>query len=461
MSQLKTKQVENSIIWRPTLDHNGGPRFLQIADALQAAVAAGVLKPGDRLPPQRRLAQELNLDLTTITRAYEEARRRHLLEGRGAHGSYVAAAKVEFSGLLDLSLNTPPMPAGLDLDDMLKQGLAQVLLHTDTTQLLTYHQAGGSAAERQAGAQWLMPILAKIDNENIVVCPGAQAALAALILSLATPGQVILTEAVSYPGLIAAAQQFGRKLVSVASDQHGIVPEALVQACREYPVAFLYLNPTLHNPSTITMPAARRQQIADIAQKFELQIVEDDPYWLLADNPPAPLARLLPQQVCYIASLAKCLTPGLRLAYVVLPSSSAREAFLQALRTFALMTTPLTAALALQWLGDGTAQRVLAAVREEASQRQRIAHAILAGYNATEGQGLHLWLTLPSYWQASQFAEAAANAGLAVSPAHAFAITTPAPNAIRICLGSIRSRAHLQTALQQLSQLLAQRPACN
>ena len=73
--------------WLPRLAVQHGPRFLQIADALQAAVADGSLKPGDRLPPQRLLAAQLDVDLTTITRAYDEARRRHLLEGRGARGA--------------------------------------------------------------------------------------------------------------------------------------------------------------------------------------------------------------------------------------------------------------------------------------------------------------------------------------------------------------------------------------
>ena len=84
MSQLKPIQDENVPIWLPRLAVHGGPRFLQIADALQAAVLDGALKPGDRLPPQRHLAAQLGVDLTTVTRAYDEARRRHLLEGRGA-----------------------------------------------------------------------------------------------------------------------------------------------------------------------------------------------------------------------------------------------------------------------------------------------------------------------------------------------------------------------------------------
>jgi hypothetical protein len=70
MSQLKSTQDENLPIWLPRLAVHGGPRFLQIADALQAAVVDGSLKPGDRLPPQRQLAAQLDVDLTTITRAY-------------------------------------------------------------------------------------------------------------------------------------------------------------------------------------------------------------------------------------------------------------------------------------------------------------------------------------------------------------------------------------------------------
>lgn len=178
--------------WLPRLAVQRGPRFLQIADALQAAVADGSLKPGDRLPPQRLLAAQLDVDLTTITRAYDEARRRHLLEGRGARGTYVAAPKVEWSSVLDLSMNTPPPPEGVDFDDMLKQGLSQVLMRADAQLLMTYHLGGGSDSDRKAAAQWLEPMFGSLDDRQIVVCPGAQAAIAALILALTAPGDVIL-----------------------------------------------------------------------------------------------------------------------------------------------------------------------------------------------------------------------------------------------------------------------------
>lgn len=447
--------------WLPRLAPQGGPRFLQIADALQAAVTGGALNPGDRLPPQRRLAMQLGVDLTTVTRAYDEARRRHLLEGRGARGTYVAAPKVAWTSILDLSMNTPPPPEGVDFSDMLRQGLSQVLMRADAGLLMTYHLGGGSVLDRQAGAQWLAPMFGPLDAGQVLVCPGAQAAIAALILALTEPGDVILAEPTSYPGLRAAATQFGRRLIAVEADAHGMRPEQLEQACRLHAPGLVYLNPTLQNPTAITMPAHRRQALARVARRCKVRMVEDDPYWLLAEAPPPPLATQVPEQVYYISTLSKCLTPGLRVAFVLIRDPHERERFLIALRSFALMVAPLTAALATQWILDGTAAGLMEGVRHEARLRHRMARDILAGRYSGAGDGLHAWLELPSYWSSAEMARAADSEGIAVTPAEAFATdaaATPAVNAIRISLGSTPERARLQAGLQRLSHLLARRP---
>jgi DNA-binding transcriptional MocR family regulator len=458
MSQLKTIQDEPLPSWLPHLAGNKGPRFLQIADALQAALVEGALTPGDRLPPQRQLAAQLGVDLTTVTRAYDEARRRNLLEGRGARGTYVAAPKVVLNPILDLRMNTPPPPDGVDFDDMLQQGLAQVLMRADSALLMTYHLAGGSDADRNAGTRWLAPMFGAVDARQLVVCPGAQAAIAALILALTQPGDVILAEPMSYPGLRAAASQFGRHIIAVEADQHGMVPEMLEAACRQHQPGLVYLNPTLQNPTAVTMPAQRRRALAGIAQRCKVGIVEDDPYWLLADTPPPPVATFAPEQVYYISTLSKCLTPGLRVAFVLIRDLLARERFLDALRSFALMVAPLTASLATQWIIDGSAQALMEGIRTEARLRHRMARDILAGRYSGAGDGLHVWLALPAYWSAAQVALAAASAGIAVTPAAAFATGSGAVNAIRISLGNIKDRGRLQVGLQGLSDLLARRP---
>ncbi|MFC5478947.1 PLP-dependent aminotransferase family protein [Massilia suwonensis] len=458
MSQLKTIQDEDLPSWLPRLAAHKGPRFLQIADALQAAVADGFLRPGDRLPPQRQLAAQLEVDLTTVTRAYDEARRRNLLEGRGARGTYVAAPKVELTAVLDLSMNTPPPPDGVDFDDMLKQGLSQVLMRADNASLMTYHLGGGSDADRKAGARWLEPMFGQLDAGQLVVCPGAQAAIAALILALTAPGDVILAEPATYPGLRAAAAQFGRQVLAVEADRHGMLPEKLEEACRRHKPGLVYLNPTLQNPTAVTVPERRRKELAAIAQRCNVRIVEDDPYWLLADAPPPPIAALAPDQVLYISTLSKCLTPGLRVAFVLVRDPQERERFLAALRSFALMAAPLTAALATQWILDGSADGLLAGVCKEARLRHRMARDILAGRYSGAGDGLHVWLELPAYWHSAQLARAADNEGIAVTPAEAFATGGAFVNAIRISLGSIQDRGRLQAGLQRLSDLLARRP---
>jgi DNA-binding transcriptional MocR family regulator len=122
------------------------------------------------------------------------------------------------------------------------------------------------------------------------------------------------------------------------------------------------------------------------------------------------------------------------------------------------MPAPLTAALATQWIHDGSAGRLLAGVREEASARQYLARDILAGRQDAPSAGLHVWLTLPGYWSSRELARVAGSEGLAVTPAEAFATGAALPNAIRISLGSIKDRKRLAAALRKLSLLLARMP---
>ena len=448
--------------WLGKIEARGGPLFLQIVHYLEAGIAAGKLRAGDRLTPQRVVARSLGIDLTTVTRAYSEARRRQLLVADGARGTFVAVPKVELRGMVDLSLNIPPPPAQADLHDLLKVGLAQVLLRSEVDVLMTYHRGGGSDADRQAGACWLAPMLGNVDVDRIVASPGSQAALCALLLASTSAGDAVLCEPLVYPGIRAAATQLGRRLADVEVDDEGMLPASLEQVAKRTGGRVVYLNPTIQNPTTVTMPERRRRAIVKMATRLDLQIIEDDPYWLLADDAPAPLARMAPERVHYVSTLSKCLSPGLRTAFVVSPDTARRVAFLAALRTFSLMRAPLTAVLVTQWLNDGTAQRILAGVRTEARARQELVEQALPGrtlprYSSREG--IHMWLELPSYWTARAFARAARAQGLAVTSSDAFSSSPAATNAIRISLGEGHDRRRMALALSRLSGLLARQPA--
>ncbi|WP_028203626.1 aminotransferase-like domain-containing protein [Paraburkholderia nodosa] len=438
--------------WATAMQSGNGPRYLRLADFIEGAVAQGRLRPGERVPAQRSLATLLAVDLTTVTRGFNEARRRGLIEARGPLGTFIAAPRAELLQRVDLSMNIPPAPAGLDMNALLREGMARVLVRSDADLLMTYHMGGGGRADWQAGAKWLQPMLGHVAPNRVVVCPGAQAALAALILAFTQPGEVILAEPLLYPGLPHAAAQLGRRILPVAVDAHGMRPDALEAACREHAARLIYVNPTLQNPTTATMPETRRLEILRVAQRCGARIVEDDPYWRFAPDAPAPFARLAPAQVCYLATLSKTLSPGLRTAYLALPDEEARTRLVTALRTFSLMAAPLTNALATHWIEEGVAEQIFADVKAEARERQRIAAHTLG---SSAGAGIHLWYTLPRYWQARELAAAASTEGLAVAPSTAFQQGPETANAIRISLGATGGREPLQAALRKLSALLA------
>ncbi|NIF66512.1 GntR family transcriptional regulator, partial [Burkholderia sp. Cy-647] len=155
-----TQKHSNPIdVWNSALVAGQGPRYLQIANFIEHAIADGRLQPGDRVPPQRQVAARLGVDLTTVTRAFNEARQRHLLEARGPLGTFVAVPKVQLAQRVDLSMNIPPPPAGVDLEMLLRRGMSQVLLRSDIDLLMTYHVGGGSEADRETAVGWLRPML--------------------------------------------------------------------------------------------------------------------------------------------------------------------------------------------------------------------------------------------------------------------------------------------------------------
>ncbi len=243
MPQSKSIQDESQVIvWLGQFVQHGGPRYMQIADFIERAIDNQQLKTGDRLPSQRRMAELLQVDLTTVTRAYEEAKRRQLLSGLGARGTYATAPKLDLGQMLDLSMNIPPPPANVDLAELLKQGLAQVQRNADDDLLINYHLGGGSLDDRAAGVSWLQPMLGKIAPTQISVCPGAQAALAAFIMSLTKHGDVILAEPAIYPGLRMAAEQLGRRIIAVDIDIDGMRPDLLAAALKKYAAPLVYIN---------------------------------------------------------------------------------------------------------------------------------------------------------------------------------------------------------------------------
>jgi DNA-binding transcriptional MocR family regulator len=401
------------------------------------------------------VAERLGIDLTTVSRAYAAAAERGLLEGAVGRGTYVRRPAAEDeAGLIDLSMNLPPPPAGVSLGRLLSDTAADILRTADPAVLMAYHPGFGTFGQKSAAARWLAPTLGEVLPERLLITPGAQPALAAVLCTLCRAGDTVVTEPLTYPGLIAVAQHLGLRLLACPVDAAGPVPEALEAICaRERPAA-LYLVPTLQNPTATTVPVSRRRALAEVAERHGLWVVEDDPYSPLLGAPPPSVASLLPQRTFHIATLAKCVSPGLRIAYLVCPADwSERTA--HALRAAVLMPPPLMAAIATRWINDGTAEALLGAVRAEARARRAIAAEVLPQAQGAE-ESLHVWLPLSDKAASDRLRQAGRARGLAIATAEDFAVGTEHPPGARISVGAPASRALLRKALLALAELLAE-----
>jgi DNA-binding transcriptional MocR family regulator len=450
--------------WIPTIADRTGPLYLQIVDALASDIVRGRLSRGQALPTHRALAKSLGIDLTTVTRAYAEARRRGLTEARVGRGTFVGdgAGAARLPPLarkdLDLSMNLPPQPAEADLDGRIARGIAALSREVGLARYLTYRSAAGTDDERAVASAWMRPRLPGIETERLIISGGTQAALAALLGQLTKRGDVVLTEALTYPGLRSAAALFGVALIGVTMDQHGVKPDALAVAIRRHRPRLVYLTPAIHNPTTASMTTHRRREVAGVVAKTNAILIEDDAYGRL-DRDSATLASLIPERTYLVASLSKCIAPGLRVSFVAAPGRAAADMLADTLRATTQMPTPLTTALAVRWLRDGSADAIITAIRAEAAFRQKLAAKALAGYTfAAHRHGHHIWLSLPASWNRAEFADHLRRRGLTVVTSDAFNTAATAPHAIRISLGAVASRADLARGLNMLAALLNTSP---
>jgi DNA-binding transcriptional MocR family regulator len=446
--------------WFKQIKANEKPAYLLIADLIAEGVGNGQLSARDRLPPLRELAEELQLNYTTVARGYAEARKRGLIDARAGMGTFIRGRSptlpLRAGSSAEMTMNLPPEIQDPLLLDRLHQSAAQALSAADIHDLLRYQDFGGTPPDRDAGALWLRQLLPGCRAERVMVCPGIQSALTALVSQLARPGELICVEALTYPGIKAIAAQLGVRLHALPLDTQGPSAIAFEEACKTLEPKALYCNPTLLNPTTATVSQARREALADVALRYSIPIIEDDAYAMLPRQAPSPLALLAPDLTYYITGFSKCLGAGLRTAYVCAPGLRHAERLAGALRATTVMASPITTRLATSWVNDGTALAMLQAIRKESMARQELAARRLAGHDyLAQPEGFHLWLLLPAALNVADFAPHLRAQGVGVVSSAAFSTDGDPPNAVRVSLGGPLSREQCDHALQLVGDTLS------
>jgi DNA-binding transcriptional MocR family regulator len=440
----------------PPRGQRSGPIYQAIADQIGHEIESGRMKPGSRLPTQRGLAKQLGVTLTTVTRAYDEAQRRGLLSGEVGRGTFVRPAAFEMEGpeqgVLDLAVNAiMPFAFAEELADRLGAAIPR----SAGARVFGYQPNAGARHNRAAGAAWIGYSGLEAPIDRVIVTAGGQHAMLLSLMAIANPGDEILVEEFTYPGISDLASHLHLRLRKVALDKDGIVPDALDEACRAGKPAALYCMPSFQNPTAALMPEERRRAIAAVAIRHQLTVVEDDVYGFLAPEA-KPLCTLLPEsQSFFITSTSKSIAPGMRIGYLLAPSAMIERLSVGVLRTL-VNAPPAMAELATSLITDGVAGRIVEWKRKEVAARQDIAKRVLQGLSVqTHQQSPHLWVRLPEPWRSDAFVTRARHRGILVTGAESFAVGHETElQAIRIAIGPPATRAALEEGLTELVRMV-------
>jgi DNA-binding transcriptional MocR family regulator len=436
-------------------------RYRAIADALAEQIANGELEPGERLPTHRDFAYRLGVTVGTVSRAYAELERAGLARGEVGRGTFVRGGDSDDfmqvaheppGGSLDLGNSFPP-PGRQALE--LSGALRALADNRSLGHFVGYQAHAGRPEHRAAGAEWIGRGDYNVTPEQVIATSGAQHGLLASLSAVLRPGDKLGVEALCFPGMKVVARMLGCHLEPLAMDDEGIKVEAIEAACRNGVRVFCCV-PTLSNPTCAVMSVERRRAVAGILEAHGAFLVEDDIYGLLPQNPLPPIASFAPENTLYVTSLSKAVSPGLRIGYLVVPSSLHDKAC-TAVRASCWMAAPLMAEIATRWIRDGSAARILEDQRREVARRMRLATEILGPWGASGAEGaFHLWFQLPEPWTTAAFVEAARREDVILSSEAPFVVPgAPAPRALRICLGTPPRRPDLEAGLRKLAGILS------
>ncbi|MGO4335775.1 PLP-dependent aminotransferase family protein [Labrys sp. KB_33_2] len=453
--------------WRPVLSRRKGvTKHKLLTDLIIADVEAEILKPGTRMPTHRDLAHALKVSVQTVSISYKEAERRGVLRGEVGRGTFVRDRVTERAERFMLD-RSPGQTADLSIiravyteahERASRQVMARLSDGDNSAFMRTCRPIAGLDRHRSAARIWLRGLGVEAEADRILITNGAAHGLFLAVASVVHPGDLVLTENLTDHGIIGLATLLGFTLRGLPTDAEGILPEALEAACASGGVKAMVLIPSLGNPTSHVAGAGRRREIADIAARYGIFVIEDEVYKPLLDEPLPSIAQMLPELGFFATSMTKSVMTGLRVGYLVVPPAySIRVGSI--MRVTSWSATNLPAEIASLWIEDGTAQALVGLQRQEARARQAIVTQVLGDIVASSHPlSLCAWLKVPPRWTEEGLVRALAQRAIAVTPSDPFVAGELGAGGIRVCLGGRLSHAALAETLASVRATFEQLP---
>lgn len=441
--------------WKPAWNKER-PLYRSLAQRLEDDIRSGALLPGTKLPPQRELADFLDINVSTVSQAFRICSDKGLLTSVTGSGTFVA-----YDAMTNLSLAPDGTEPLIELASMMPETIAvdgviaslQAMLAEEKAPAFFQYGSGRAAWRRLAALDVLRR--AGAVGEAVAAANGGQNAIVASLLALCRPGDRLGVDPLVYSGLKQAARLLGVRLVPVAQERGEMSADGIRYAVQNHQIKGLYVVPDFQNPTAHVMSEQGRRTIARAAEDEGLFIIEDGVARLMASDPLPTMQSLAPARTFFILSLSKVLLPTLRMAYILCPSAYAGT-LQDIVQSLHLSQSELLAELTARLLVSGAAEALIAARREGAARRNAIAEEILKGYTLLgSSECLSRWLVLPEGLTGTQAEAEARRRGVAVYGDAHFAVGPASrQHGLRLAVTAPADDDELAEGLRRLKAML-------
>ncbi|MBU3058883.1 PLP-dependent aminotransferase family protein [Pseudomonas indica] len=441
--------------------------YVTLAELIGSRIQQGLYLPGDRLPSVRALSQEHGVSLSTVQQAYRQLEDDGLVEPRPKSGYFVPPSRqkpalpmvsrtaqrpVEVSQwdqVLEL-VSTPPygdvVQLGRGIPDIeaptLKPLLRSLsrLSRRQSLKELSYGCVEGEISLREQISRLVLDSGCRIPPEDIVVTTGCHEALSAALRAICQPGDIVAVDSPSFHGVMQALKGFGLKALELPTDPlTGINLEALEMALEQWPIKAIQLTPSCNNPLGYIMPEANKRALLELAQRYDVAIIEDDIYGELAYRYPRP--RTIKSfdedgRVLLCSSFSKTLAPGLRIGWI------APGRYLQRVLHMKYMSTGMSAQLPqlalAEFIGGGLYEPHLRRMRSQYAHGRElmtgwVSQYFPAGTRVSQPQGgFMLWVEMPQGFDSQRLNRLLAPHKVQVAPGSIFSAAGKYRNCLRM-----------------------------
>jgi len=446
------------------------PVYLQIRNHLHHSIESGALKPGDRLPSIRSLAQSIRVNKLTVIEAYSVLEGDGLIQARQGAGYYVKTpslavsptpstfdpqqeviipqgrsspfaelylASLEAQNRADKIDFSSGFPSVCDLEDL--QRIARRAMKQVGETLFGYDYPQGQIRLRQQIVQLLIQQGLPVSPDNLIVTNGSKQALSLVMHHYLRPGDWVVTESPGYFGALAILENLGAKIIGIPMTGEGMNLALLQRYLEEYRPKLIYTVSTLHNPTGLTTSVAHRQQLLTLADRYQCPILEDNAYeGLNFEAVPAPIKALDRRDlVIYTSTFSKTLMPGLRVGYMVVTGKD-YSALVERKLLQDLHNSTVSQAIVSEYLASGHYRRHLNKLRSHNLESRNVMVAAMERYFPGDVSwtipkgGIFLWAHIPSYLSLAEVVRSAGDRGVLLAPGTPFFPGQGGYNALRL-----------------------------